>query len=558
MDLTNWRGADVVVDAAGHPNALRATAGYVRMGGQISIPAVYLDESLDLPWGDFFLRGVTFTMGASHFHNYIDEVIALILAGKLAPPRSSRTGWVCRRPTRPTGCSPPVRPQRSSSTPPGDRIPRSRQDMSMTIDHSSENGTTPDLDISARSFWAKPFEEREKTFAWLRENEPVKYHRPYESTLQPPDEDTPGFWSLAKYEDCRMVSRTPELFCSAQGILMESFPEVVQVASTSFLAMDGDDHFRLRSIVSQAFTPRAGQADGGLDPQRRPRDRRRDDRQGRGRLLPALRGSRPGRIFAHFFGVDPRSDDAHTLMEAAEKMLSWDDPRSAAGRDALTTFAEECERIQDVALAVADLRRENPGDDMVSWVLAAEWEGEKMEDWEIGAFFSLLGSAANDTTRHSLAHAVRLFDEHPDQKALLLSDLDTYLPNAIEEVLRHSTPVMHFRRTALADTEIRGVPIKEGEKVVMWYSSGDRDEEQFPDAARFDITRPNAKTHLAFGAGGPHFCIGAGIGRAMINAGLREIYTRIPDIHLTAPQEIQENNFMHGVHAQPVAWTPRS
>jgi cytochrome P450 len=421
---------------------------------------------------------------------------------------------------------------------------------------STATEATPDLDISARTFWAKPFEEREKTFRWLRENEPVKYFRPYESTLQPPDEDTPGFWSVTKYEDCRYVSRTPELFCSGQGIVMESFPEVVQVASTSFLAMDGEDHLRLRNIVAQAFTPRRAKQmeDWIRSVVREIVDEIVD--KGEGDFCQLFAAPVPGRIFAHFFGVDPRSDEAHTLMDAAEKMLAWDDPRAAAGRDALTTFAEECERIQDVALAVAELRREEPADDLVSWVLAAEWEGEKMDDWEIAAFFSLLGSAANDTTRHSLAHAVRLLDENPDQKALLLSDLDTYLPNAIEEVLRHSTPVMHFRRTAMQDTEIRGVPIKEGDKVVMWYCSGDRDEEQFPDAARFDITRPNAKTHLAFGAGGPHFCIGAGIGRAMINAGLREIYTRMPDIHLTEPQQIQVNNFMHGVHAQPVAWTP--
>jgi cytochrome P450 len=413
-----------------------------------------------------------------------------------------------------------------------------------------------DTDLSARTFWAKPFEEREKTFAWLRDNQPVSYHRPYESTLVPPDENTPGFWSLTKHEDIKEVSRNQDLFCSVKGVLMEDFPEVVQVASSSFLMMDDPDHNRLRSIVSRAFTPKRTKTmeDWIQETAKELVDEIVD--LGEGDFCELFAKHLPGRIFAHFFGVDARSEEAHQVMEAAERMLAWDDPRAAAGRDAITTFAEECERIHDVALAVAEDRRENPKDDLVTWVVQAEWEGEVMDDWEVASFFSLLGSAANDTTRHSVAHAVRLFDENPDQKALLLEDLDGRLPNAIEEVLRHSTPVMHFRRTATADTQIRGVDIKEGDKLVMWYCSGDRDEEVFEDAARFDILRANAKHHLAFGAGGVHFCIGAALGRLMLQAGLREIYTRIPDITLTEGYEIQVNNFMHGVHAMPVRWTP--
>ncbi len=413
-----------------------------------------------------------------------------------------------------------------------------------------------DTDISARSFWARPFEEREETFAWLRANQPVSYHRPYESTLLPPDEDTPGFWSVTRYEDCREVSRNTAVFTSGLGIVMEDFPIDLATATQSFLCMDGPEHTKLRGIVNQAFTPRRTRQmeDWIRSVAREVTDEMID--LGEGDFCELFAKLIPGRIFAHLFGVDPRSDEAHILMDAAEKMLAWDDPRCAQGRDAFMTYAEEAARIQEVAVEVAELRRKEPGDDMVTWVVEAEWEGEQMDEWEIAAYFSLLGSAANDTTRHTLGHAVRLFDEHPDQKALLLEDLDARLPNAVEEVLRHSTPVMHFRRTALCDTQLRGVDIKEGEKLVMWYCSGDRDEDQFPDPGRFDIARPNAKTHLAFGAGGPHFCIGAALGRLMVVAGLREIYTRIPDIRLAGEPEIQVNNFMHGVHALPVCWTP--
>jgi cytochrome P450 len=413
-----------------------------------------------------------------------------------------------------------------------------------------------DTDISARTFWAKPYEEREKTFAWLRANEPVSYHRPYESTLVPPGPDSPGFWALTRHEDCVAVSRNQEDFTSTAGVIMEDFPEVVIVASHSFLAMDDPDHNRLRSIVSRAFTAkRTRTMEGWIQSVAKDLVDEMIER-GEGEFCELFAKQMPGRIFAHFFGVEPGSEQAETIMDAAEKMLAWDDPRCAQGRDALFTFAEEAERIQDVALAVAELRLEEPAEDMVSWVVHAEVDGERMEEWEVAAFFSLLGSAANDTTRHTLAHAIRLFSEHPDQLARLMEDFDGRVIGAVEEVLRHSTPVMHFRRTAKRDTTIRGVDIRRGDKVVMWYCSGNRDESVFPDSGKFDILRENARSHMAFGAGGAHFCIGAALGRSMIAAGLREIYHRMPDITLAGEPEIQINHFMHGVHAMPVRWTP--
>ncbi|MBA2765178.1 MAG: cytochrome P450 [Thermoleophilaceae bacterium] len=417
--------------------------------------------------------------------------------------------------------------------------------------------TTIDTDISARTFWEKPFVERDKTFAHLRENDPVSYHRPYESTLLPPDEDTPGFYSLVKYDDIRMVSRDSKRFISRKGILMEDFPEIVQVATTSFLAMDGEDHKRQRGIVSTAFTPRnVKKIEDWIDEHAREIVDEMIDR-GEGDFCTLVAKELPGRIFAHFFGAEVGSEDQEILMDAAEKMLAWDDPNAAQGRDALETFGDEAQRIQDIALKAADDRRENPQDDLVSWVVNAEFEGERLDDWEVAAFFSLLGSAANDTTRHSLGHAMLLFDEHPDQLELLRSDFDGHAEAAVNEVLRHASPVMQFRRTAVEDCEIRGTEIKAGEKLVMWYCSGNRDDEQFPDPARFDITRGDNK-HLAFGGGGAHYCIGATLGKQMLKSAMKEVYTRIPDIHVTGPPELQLNNFIHGVHSLPVAWTPQS
>jgi cytochrome P450 len=224
------------------------------------------------------------------------------------------------------------------------------------------------------------------------------------------------------------------------------------------------------------------------------------------------------------------------------------------GRDALTTHVEEALRIQTIALAQAEKRRREPGDDLVSWVANAEVDGQRLEDWEIAAFFSLLGSAANDTTRHTIAHAVRLFSEHPDQKALLLEDLEGRVGGAVEEIIRFASPVMHFRRTATRDVTIGDVLIREGEHVVMWYCSGNRDETAFEDADTFNILRtPN--DHLGFGGGGAHFCLGNALGRSMLRAALMEIYTRIPDIHVSGEPDFQLNNFIHGVHSLPCTWT---
>lgn len=413
----------------------------------------------------------------------------------------------------------------------------------------------PELDLAARTFWEQPFAEREKAFAKLRAECPVSYHRAYESTLLPPDEDSPGFWAITKWADCKQVSRDVETFSSAQGVLMEDVPEVVTLATTSFLAMDGAEHRQVRGIVSQAFTPRnVRKIDGWIDDEAKKLVDEIIDR-GEGDIVDLYAKMLPGRIFAFFFGVDADSEEMHTIMEAAERMLAWDDPNCALGRDALTTFAEEADRIQEIAMARADHFREHPAENLVSWVVNATFEDRELEDWEIAAFFSLLGSAANDTTRHSIGHAFRLFHENPDQLALLREDMEGRLDGAVEEILRYVSPVQHFRRTAIKDGEVGGQEIKAGDKLVMWYCSGNYDEDVFENPTKFDILRTPNK-HLGFGAGGPHFCIGSALGRQMIKATLREVYTRMPDLHLTAEPELQTNNFINGIHAAQAAWTP--
>jgi cytochrome P450 len=410
-----------------------------------------------------------------------------------------------------------------------------------------------DADISARAFWSQDYEAREQVFRRFRSECPVSWHRPYESELMPPDDDTPGFWSVWRHADIRAVSRNANVFCSGHGMLMEDFPDVVSQMSQSFLAMDDPDHAQLRALISQAFSPRrmrtieewirgnVAELVGELI-----------EHEGHADFCEAFARVVPGRIFADFFGL-PDGQTRHDVMDAAEKMLAWDDPAAAQGRSALETYGEEAQRLLDVCFDLIDERRATPGEDLLTWLVQAEVNSRKLEDWEIGSFFCLLAAAANDTTRHSLAHAVSLLTRNPDQRARLLEDLDGRVEGAVEEILRYATPVMQFRRTAKADSEIDGVPIARGEKVVMWYSSGNRDETLFTDPGRFDILRRESR-HLGFGGGGPHYCMGAALGRLMLTCSLQEIYTRIPDIQSGTPV-FQVNNFINGIAAMPVRWT---
>src|SRR5437588_387059 len=192
--------------------------------------------------------------------------------------------------------------------------------------------------------------------------------------------------------------------------------------------------------------------------------------------------------------------------------------------------------------------------DIISVLLHAEVDGESLSELEFDLFFLLLSVAGNETTRNLISHGMLALIEHPDQRARLLRD-PSLLPGAVEEMLRFGTPVMHFRRTASRDTEIAGQPVAEGDKVVIWYVSANRDENVFPDPHRFDVERsPNE--HVAFGGGGPHFCLGANLARMEIRALFDAVLRRLPDMELAGPVERLRSNFINGIKHMPVSFTP--
>lgn len=425
--------------------------------------------------------------------------------------------------------------------------------MTTTMFESFPATTHGDIDLSDREFWTKPPAERDAAFAVLRRENPVAWSRPADSDLLPPEQNLKGFWSLTKHEDIRYASRHPEIFSSAQGITMEDFPREILLMSQSFIAMDAPRHTQLRGITLDAFKPRN---------MRRLQDwihgHARDlitemSGLGEGDFVELVSVKLPGRIFGSFFGLPPGEIHEKTI-NAAQRTLGWTDPEVRGDLSAIELFAGAVMDLHETVTTLLPERRAHPGDDLLSWMVQAEFDGVKMTDDELKAFFTLLAVAANDTTRHASAQAIYAFSQHPDQRDLLVADVEGRVDAAVEEALRWASPLIHMRRTATQDTTLRGKEIKAGDKVVLWYSSANRDEDVFEDPFTFDITR-KSNPHLAFGGGGPHFCLGAALARTMLRSLLTEVYTRIPDITATGPK-FQVANFINGINSLPATWTP--
>ncbi len=204
------------------------------------------------------------------------------------------------------------------------------------------------------------------------------------------------------------------------------------------------------------------------------------------------------------------------------------------------------------ALRLERLKR--PSNDITSVLAHAELDGDGLSEQEMASFFILLVSAGNDTTRNAISHGMRALADFPEEKAIWKADFDTVAPTAVEEIIRWASPVIFMRRTAIQDTMIGGQIIKAGEKVVLFYNSGNRDETVFENPYRFDVHR-NPNDHVGFGTG-PHFCLGANLARFEIEVMFREILSRMPDLVITGVPQILLSPFIHGIKHMPCRWTP--
>ena len=403
-----------------------------------------------------------------------------------------------------------------------------------------------EVDVSTIGFWQLSAEERDARLAVLREERPVSWQRPAAGMGSLPGSEGAGYWAVVRHADVMTVSRDPETYSSAQGYMIEEIPMEILENAGSFLAMDHPRHTQMRRLVSQAFSPRRVRV---LEEKIAARATALVGdllEQGEGDFVKTVAMPLPSLTYAEMVGVD--EEDRERIVALADNMVAYNDPDALQGRDGLTLLMETLVGIYAEAAALVERRRVDPGDDILTGLVQAEVDGQQLTEEEIAAFLVLVSVAANDTTRNSISHGMRALGQFPEQRALLESDLEAHLPDAVEEIIRWATPVMTFRRTATRDAVLNGVTIAEGEKVVMFYNSANRDESVFPDPWRFDITRD--AQHVGFGGGGPHFCLGASLARTMLRSTFRELITRAPTLQLGEPK-LLIGNFIHGITAMP-------
>ncbi len=400
-----------------------------------------------------------------------------------------------------------------------------------------QSAPAPTIDLVSTSSYADghPWGQ----YAWLRDHAPVYWHE---------EADGPGFWAVTRYEDIRRISRQPKLFSSYErGVMMAESDDMALAAQRQMmLTMDPPQHDRFKLLVSRGFTPKNAQ-------QLRVRIEELareivDDVAGSGScdFVHDIAGRLPSGLIAELMGISRA--DGERLYELTELMHTTDDAVASPERR-----AEAMIEMLTFAQSVAEDKRRNPGDDIASTLVQAEVDGDRLTDGELQWFFLLLVNAGGDTTRNLLAAGMDLLFEHPDERARLDAELDELLPTAVEEMLRYTSPVVNFRRTAMEDTEIGDQAVAAGDKVIMFYGAANRDAAVFEDPDRFDIARdPNP--HLAFGGGGPHLCLGMHVARIEIAVMLGELLTRLPALAPAGAPERLASSFIAGVKTMPVSF----
>lgn len=360
----------------------------------------------------------------------------------------------------------------------------------------------------------------------------------------------PGFWAVTKYDDVVTISKDPQRFSSWRGgTNIQDYPkEDLDMIRLMMVNMDPPQHGKFRRLVSTGFTPRMT---ARLEPHIREIAKNIVDRiatEGRCDFVTKVAAELPLQVIAELMGIP--SADQQKVFDWSNKLIGFDDPEF---QNSLEDGRMAAMEMWGYANGLAEQRRNAGTEDLIGVLLRAEVEGERLTEMEFDSFFLLLAVAGNETTRNLVSGGMLALLEHHDQWKRLVGD-PSLSASAVEEMLRWVTPVMYFRRTATKDCEIRGQKIKEGDKVVMYYPSANRDEEHFPNPDTFDIGRtPNE--HLAFGTG-EHFCLGASLARLEIRVLFEELAKRLPDIELAGNVRRLRSNFINGWKEIPVKFTP--
>jgi cytochrome P450 len=405
-----------------------------------------------------------------------------------------------------------------------------------------------DIDLASHDFFVDAFPH--EAFRLLREHDPVHW--------QPEAPPNHGFWAITKYHDVETVIDDPATYSSERGgvILEEMAPDELD-ARKSMMETDPPRHTRMRKIASPLFTPRSMREYEGYC-----RDIARDvlDKalaKGEFDFVLDVAKELPIRVLVRILGVP--DEDTDRLIEWGDTMIGNTDPEYTSfviDRDDTSDYrlmpfrSPAAADMMNYGHEMAEIRRADPQNDLVTKLVHAEVDGDRLSTRDFDNFFVLLVVAGNETTRNGISHGMQALMDNPDQLRLLQED-PSLIPSAVEEMLRWGSPTIMFRRTATRDTELRGVKIAEGDKVVVWFASADYDEEVFPDPFRFDVRRsPNR--HFAFGAGGPHFCLGAPLARLEMRVMFEELLPRVASMEPAGEVSRLRSNFINGIKHMPV------
>ena len=403
------------------------------------------------------------------------------------------------------------------------------------------------LDVSDLELWREG--PPHDVFDMLRREAPLHW-----SELGDFDWET-GFWSVVRYEDIAAVGRDHETFSSARSIILidrieidPDKPDPMDLAAHMMITQDPPRHDRLKALVQRAFTPKRA-----LDHIERMReiinlvyDRALEGKpDGRVDLVQDVGIYVPAMVIGDMLGA-PR-EDADRLVDWTNRTTALEDPRLVPDFGEVQRALEE---FIPYVNAMIEERRTNPTDDLTTAFIEAEVEGEHLSHEEILMFFFLLMVAGNDSTRAVFTSGVKNLLEDPEQMELVRSG-DVPLEQVVEEFVRYNPAFAYMRRTATRDAEVAGQAVKAGDKLALWYVSGNRDDSAFDDPHHFDVRR-NPNPHQGFGGGGRHFCLGAGLARLELKLWLEETLKRFPELELAGPCERVSSTFLNQYSSMPV------
>jgi cytochrome P450 family 142 subfamily A polypeptide 1 len=398
--------------------------------------------------------------------------------------------------------------------------------------------TNPNVHIMDPKFYLDPHPH----FTWMRENAPVYW-----------DETSPdgGIWGVTLHEDIMLCSKTPEIFCSSESSRPERDSKI-----PSMINLDDPDHRRRRNLVNRGFTKQRVEAH---EPKIRAICRELIDKvlpKGRCDFVSEIAAPLPMIMIGDLLGVEP--EDRDRLLRWSDEILGGGAARKLPPHERRAHAAKIALEYIAYAQAVIADRRQRPRDDLMSILVHADIDGDRLSEQEIIQESLLILVGGDETTRHVITGGMLALIERPDERRRLAAD-PSLIPTAVEELLRWVTPIQNMNRTATRDVELRGQKIREGDRLLLLYPSANRDARAFPDPFRLDVTRsPNH--HVAFGVPGTHFCLGASLARLELRVMFEELLARLPELQLAVPASelaYRPSNFIVGLEEMPVEFAAR-